>query len=128
MGNNSSISSIKKVNQKRRQELIQFLLSNVIKDEELLKINAPKISNEIPSFPFISKIGYKKEVHYESHFILISNDIIIIPTKSIYKEKINILGKKETFNHSNFYFIKAFLIYLQKIIEKIHFLFSFYIT
>ena len=86
MGNNSSISSIKKVNQKRTQELIQFLLSNVIKDEELLKINAPKISNEIPSFPFISKIGYKKEVHYESHFILISNDIIIIRTKSICKE------------------------------------------
>ncbi len=53
---------------------------------------------------------------------------IIFLLELTFKEKINILGKKETFNHSNFYFIKAFLIYLQKIIEKIHFLFSFYIT
>ena len=71
-----------------KQELIQFLLINAIKDEKILKINVRKISNEIPFFSFTSKIDYdyNKKDYIKSHFILISNDIIIIPTKSIIKE------------------------------------------
>ena len=80
---------LRKIDEKRKQALIQFLFSNIIKDNYLLKINAPKISNEIPLSSFTSKIGYKKEEYNKSRFILISNDIIIIPTKSIHKEKDN---------------------------------------
>ena len=97
MGNKSNTSKemnkteitlpIKEIDKKRQQEIIHFLLSNRIKDEDILKINAQKISNEIPFFSFTSKFGYNEEDYIKSHFILISNDIIIISTEYIYKER-----------------------------------------
>ena len=80
------MSPIKEIDEKRKQELIQFLLSNRMQDKEILKINVEKISNEIPYFSFTSKFDYNEKDYTKSHFILISNDIIIIPTKYICKE------------------------------------------
>ena len=64
MGNKSTASSNPKIDEKRKQELIQFLISNVIKDEYILKINVKKISNEIPFSPFNYKLGNNKDDKY----------------------------------------------------------------
>ena len=76
---------IKNIIPKRKQELLDFLLSNVEQDPKVQKINIPKKSNDIPFISFISKFENLNNGKYY-HFILISNDIIIIPTKYIYNE------------------------------------------
>ena len=69
---------------KKKQELMLFLLSNIRNDENLLKIDIQKIPNNTSFFPFVSKYS---DSDISSNFILISNDIILIPTKHIYKKE-----------------------------------------
>ena len=85
MTKDEKLEIIAKINPKRKQELLDFLLSNVIQDPNLQKINIKKKENKTPFLPFISKFdNYNKNINY-SNFILISNDIILILTKDIYK-------------------------------------------
>ena len=70
---------------KRKQELVDFLLSNITTVEELQKSEESIIKNEKKFFPFVSWLNYYKDI-VNSHFILISNDIIIVPTKHIYQD------------------------------------------
>ena len=69
---------------KKEQELMLLLLSNIRNDENLLKIDIQKIPNNTSFFPFVSKYS---DSDISSNFILISNDIILIPTKHIYKKE-----------------------------------------
>ena len=77
-------SILKKISQNRKNELIDFLLSKVTKVEELQKEEQKQINNKNLSFPFVSKFDYDKTIN--SYFILLSNDIIIVPTKHLYKD------------------------------------------
>ena len=77
-------SILKKISQNRKNELIDFLLSKVTKVEELQKEEQKQINNKNLSFPFESKFDYDKNIN--SYFILLSNDIIIVPTKYLYKD------------------------------------------
>ena len=79
---NDNISTAKKINQKRKKELLDFLLSNTTIIEELEKNEEKQISNTNLILPFSSKFDNHT---ISSHFILISNDIIIVPTKHLYK-------------------------------------------
>ena len=77
----------------RKQQLIDFLLSNIATVEELQKREESIIKNEKKFFPFVSRLNYYKDI-VNSHFILISNDIIIVPTNHIYQDN------KEAYNLS----------------------------
>jgi len=68
-------------NKKRKKELIFFLLPNLKTDKDPQN----QIENKSPFLPFTSRFD-KENDFIDSHFILISNDIILIPTKHIYKE------------------------------------------
>ena len=90
--NNNKIEEIidikrifKKINPNRKQELNDFLLSNVTTIEELQKDKESSIKNEKKFYPFVSRFNYGKDIIY-SRFILISNDIIIVPTNHIYQD------------------------------------------
>ena len=90
--NNNKIEEIidikkifKKINPNRKQELNDFLLSNVTTVEELQKDKELSIKNEKKFYPFVSRFNYGKDIIY-SRFILISNDIIIVPTNHIYQD------------------------------------------
>ena len=73
------------LNSKRKKELLDFLLSNITSVEYLQKNNEKQIKNKFPFFPFTSK--FNKDINNSnSHFILLSNDIILISTKDIYKD------------------------------------------
>ena len=108
----------------RKQELIDFLLSNVEIIENLDKSNLEQIQNKSVFLPLIIKFNNDKDF-INSHFILISNDIILIPTKHIYKEgrtpfyfsfplninkvpfdKYNLIIENENYNNK-FYIIKV---------------------
>ena len=79
---NDNISTAKKINHKRKKELLDFLLSNTTIIEELEKNEEKQISNTNLILPFSSKFDNHT---ISSHFILISYDIIIVPTKHLYK-------------------------------------------
>ena len=80
-------SIIKNIDQSRKNELIDFLLSNVTINEEYQKSKENLIKNDSLFLQFTSKFKeYNDKDNINSHFILISNDIIIVPTKHIYKE------------------------------------------
>ena len=80
-------SIIKSIDQNRKNELIDFLLSNVTINEEYQKSKESLIKNESLFLQFTSKFKeYNDKDNINSHFILISNDIIFVPTKHIYKE------------------------------------------
>ena len=64
----------------KSQELIEFLLHNIVNNENLLKSNVKKIKNK---YPFIPSILKYTNSNINSNFILISNDIILIPKKKI---------------------------------------------
>ena len=83
----SNKKEIKSISKKRKKELIDFLLTNVVPDENIQKTNEPKILNKY-FFTFISKFGNDKDF-IDSNFILISNDIILLETKNIYKQQGN---------------------------------------
>ena len=78
-------SILKNISSKRKQELKDFILSNVTIDEKLIKEKQQQINNENLSFPFVSKFDLSTDF-INSYFILISNDIIIVPTNHIYKK------------------------------------------
>ena len=77
-------SILEKITPYRKKELIDFLLSNVTEIEELQKDKQQQINNENLSFPFVSKFDYYKDP-INSYLILVSNDIVIVPTKHIYQ-------------------------------------------
>ena len=80
-------SIIKSIEQSRKNELIDFLLSNVTINEEYQKSKESLIKNESLFLQFTSKFNqYDEKDNINSHFMLISNDIIIVPTKHIYRE------------------------------------------
>ena len=80
-------SIIKNINESRKSELMDFLLSNVTMTEEYQKSKDNLIKNESLLLLFISNFNeYNGKENINSHFILLSNDIIIVPTKHIYKE------------------------------------------
>ena len=80
-------SIIKSIDQNRKNELIDFLLSNVTINEEYQKSKENLIKNDSLFLQFTSKFKeYNDKDNINSHFILLSNDIIIVPTKHIYKE------------------------------------------
>ena len=80
MGNNSSL--FKKISKQRKKELINYILSNKTINEKYQE-NNQKIQNKNLFFPFILK--FENNDFINSHFILISNDIILIPTKHAFK-------------------------------------------
>ena len=69
---------------KRKQDLLFVLLYNAINVEQLLKINEKEIENKFPFLQFISRFDNSD---INSNFILISNDIILVPKKHIYNNK-----------------------------------------
>ena len=80
-------SIIKNINQNRKNQLIDFLLSNVTMTEEYQKSKENLIKNESLFLLFISNFNELNDKdNINSHYMLISNDIIIVPTKHIYKE------------------------------------------
>ena len=93
-------SIIKNINENRKNELIDFLLSNVSMTEEYQKSNNNLIKNESLFLLFISNFNELNDKdNINSHFFLASNDIIIVPTKNIYKknEKYNKTHKSFSF-------------------------------
>ena len=80
MGNNSSL--FKKISKQRKKELINYIISNKTINEKYQE-NNQKIQNKNLFFPFILK--FENNDFINSHFILISNDIILIPTKHAFK-------------------------------------------
>ena len=86
--NSSEIKkNTKNISQNRKKELIDFLLSNATIIEEYQKSNNNLIKNESLFLQFTSKFNqYDDKDNINSHFMLISNDIIIVPTKHIYRE------------------------------------------
>ena len=79
-------SILKKITPARQKELMDFLFSNIIIDEGTQKNNANLIKNIELSFPFVIKFDYQQKKVIDSYFILISNDIIIVPTNHLYKD------------------------------------------
>ena len=65
----------------RNQELLIFLYNNLIDNSYSIKINSTKMQNAFPFLPFISKYNNSS---INMNFILIFNDIILIPTRQIY--------------------------------------------
>ena len=80
MGNNSSL--FKKISKQRKKELINYILSNKTINEKYQE-NNQKIQNKNLFFFFFLK--FENNDFINSHFILISNDIILIPTKHAFK-------------------------------------------
>ena len=76
---------INEISKKRKQEILDFLLSNVIKDDISSKTDIKKINNNIPYLPFVPNYSLFGDDLNKSHCILISNNIIIILTKHIYQ-------------------------------------------
>ena len=64
----------------KNQDLLEFLLYNIVNNENLLKPNVEKIKNK---YPFIPSILKYTNSNINSNLILISNDIIFIPRKKI---------------------------------------------
>ena len=65
----------------RNQELMLFLYNNIINNANPLKVKVPKIQN---NFPFLQSELKYNNLNINSNCILISNDIILIPTRLIY--------------------------------------------
>ena len=82
-----TLAIIKNINQKRKQEILDFMLSNEIQESNLKKMNIQKKENKTSFLPCISKFNFIKKEEINSHCILISNDIIIIPTKDMCDEE-----------------------------------------
>ena len=91
---------INEISNKRKQEILDFLLSNVIKDDISSRTDIKKINNNIPYLPLVIKFDLSLHDIDNSHCILISNNIIIILTKDIYR------GNSETINYLDFPQIK----------------------
>ena len=83
-------SILSQINQSRKEELMKFLLSNSKSDEELKKYieKKTKIKNDKLFYPFTLKYQILKNISFfsedKSLFILISNDVILVPNGPIY--------------------------------------------
>ena len=69
---------------KRNKELLLFLINKCNNNKNLSKINNKKLETYLPFLPFIIK---HNDISTNSNFILISNDILLVPKKIIFDDK-----------------------------------------